>query len=72
MRVNFHNFHVVSHSVEKREIKSDKADLIDNFHETNPSLQSTVWKLRNFTFTHFWQKFRESNVFITQRKVLNS
>ena len=23
----------------------------------------TVWKLRNFTLTHFWQKFRESNRF---------
>ena len=24
----------------------------------------TVWKLREFTLTLFWQKFRESNVFI--------
>ena len=24
---------------------------------------STVWKLRKFTFTLFWQKFRETNVF---------
>ena len=23
----------------------------------------TVWKLREFSLTHFWQKFRESNVF---------
>ena len=23
----------------------------------------TVWKLRKFTLTHFWQKFRETNVF---------
>ena len=22
-----------------------------------------VWKLREFSPTHFWQKFRESNVF---------
>ena len=26
-------------------------------------LQITLWKLRKFTITHFWQKFRESNVF---------
>ena len=25
---------------------------------------STVWKLRKFSLTHFWQKFRESNGFI--------
>ena len=24
---------------------------------------STVWRLRNFTLTHFWQNFRESNGF---------
>ena len=24
---------------------------------------TTVWKLRKFTLTHFWQKFRESNTF---------
>ena len=23
----------------------------------------TVWKLREFSLTHFWQKFRESNSF---------
>ena len=26
----------------------------------------TVWKLRKFTLTHFWQKFRESNGFNTR------
>ena len=26
----------------------------------------TVWKLGKFTFTLFWQKFRENNVFITK------
>ena len=25
--------------------------------------QCTVWKLREFTLTHFWKKFRESNSF---------
>ena len=29
----------------------------------NNDLLTTVWKLRKFTFTLFWQKFRESNVF---------
>ena len=29
----------------------------------NFDLLTTVWKLRKFTFTLFWQKFRESNVF---------
>ena len=26
-------------------------------------MHSAVWKLRKFTITHFWQKFREINVF---------
>ena len=26
----------------------------------------TVWKLRKFSLTLFWQKFRENNVFIDQ------
>ena len=25
-----------------------------------------VWKLQKFTFTHFWQKFRESNDYTKQ------
>ena len=29
-------------------------------HEKHPV---PVWKFRTFTLTHFWQKFRESNVF---------
>ena len=29
----------------------------------------TVWKLREFTLTHFWQKFRKSNGLITYNKV---
>ena len=29
----------------------------------NRTLWSTVWKLREFSLTHFWQKFRESNGF---------
>ena len=36
------------------------------FHEklkTNEITVCTLWKLRKFTLTHFWQKFRESNVF---------
>ena len=28
-------------------------------------LNSTLWILRNFSLTSFWQKFRESNVFTT-------
>ena len=31
------------------------------FREIN--LQYTLWKLRKFTLTLFWQKFRQSNVF---------
>ena len=27
-------------------------------------LHSAVWKLREFSLTHFWQKFRESSGFI--------
>ena len=27
------------------------------------SLLPTVWKLREFSLTHFWQKFRESDDF---------
>ena len=30
-----------------------------NFHSVGP----TLWKLRKFTLTKFWQKFRESNGF---------
>ena len=29
----------------------------------NNEMHSAVWKLRKFTITHFWQKFREINVF---------
>ena len=33
----------------------------------------TVWKLHEFSLTHFWQKFRESNGFtIHSKKLLNS
>ena len=32
----------------------------------------TVWKLRKFTVTLFWQKFRKSNVFSLLKKLLNS
>ena len=38
------------------------------FHEKNRQIECynstpTVWKLREFSLTHFWQKIRESNVF---------
>ena len=29
----------------------------------------TVWKLREFSLTHFWRKFRESNGFINYYKL---
>ena len=32
----------------------------------NFDLLTTVWKLQKFTFKLFWQKFRESNVFIKE------
>ena len=34
------------------------------------NLLSIVWKLRKFTLTHFWQKFRESNGFTEITKFL--
>ena len=36
-------------------------DLTEKFINSQNSV--TVWKLREFTLTHFWLKFRESNSF---------
>ena len=33
------------------------------FGEISHSVHTVVWKLRKFTLTLFWQKFRENNVF---------
>ena len=35
----------------------------ENFRNFHTVYHSTVWKLRTFTLTLFWQKFRESNGF---------
>ena len=34
----------------------------ENFHNFH-TVSCTVWKLREFSLTLFWQKFRESNVY---------
>ena len=34
--------------------------------EKNVCFYLTVWKLREFSLTHFWQKFRENNVFTNE------
>ena len=55
----------LSHQKKIREINSLATSLAHCFHKITPILDSrtTVWKLRKFTLTLFWQKIRESNIF---------
>ena len=39
-------------------------------NSSNQSCAFTVWKLRKFSLTLFWQKFRESNVFTKELKLI--
>ena len=41
-------------------LPSSKTNVVN---ESNCLSQCTMWKLRKFAFTLFWQIFRETNVF---------
>ena len=49
-----------------RQIKAcnkKKRIIFDKIREQSSHQCTAVWKLRKFTLTRFWQKFRESNGF---------
>ena len=79
VRLNLCNFHTVHtatvthYTVEKQEILSHWKNISWNqlFGKTVDftkflSKTAAVWKLRKFTLTHFLQKFRVNNSFITK------
>ena len=52
----------VLHYINSLEVKKFR-QIDDDFGALKLFRKITVWKLRSFSLTHFWQKFRESNGF---------
>ena len=51
-----------SNLISRKVWETDNSDFYTVCHD-HEKYQCTMWKFRKFTLTHFWQKFRERNVF---------
>ena len=54
-----------SNLISRKVWETDNSDFYTVCHD-HEKYQCTMWKFRKFTLTHFWQKFRESNVFTVE------